>query len=388
MGQRKHNRIKNVLPIRCWGTDGMGKPFVELAHTLDVSHTGVRVGGFSALVAIGDVIHVQYRHRKAKFEVAWVGRPGSSRDAQVGIRCLEAAKDIFSLGLSDKESVDEFQELAVEQKRKGVDSRAHIRYNARGGVDLLTVATHEGSWAALADISLGGCYLSTLVPLNVGLELEMLVQVHDIRINAYGTVRTCHPSVGMGVEFVRFRTPDDKQALKALIDYLGHGGQSQSRTDTPAKPDTRAVAERLQVITKELYDIEQLMKSSTLNPEILYGFRESVSAVRNTGWALQRWMELQDRNENPFPVLSYLNTERIRLATRTCRALFEDMRTNEVKSNKRQLNDLLHAVEDLFTHLAGIDFSVIHETPDEPPEFAPAPVAGSAQSKAAAENKK
>src|SRR5262245_39955302 len=64
MGDRKHPRIKNVLPIRCWGTDSMGKPFVELAHTLDVSHSGVRVGGFATLVAQGDVINVQYRHRK------------------------------------------------------------------------------------------------------------------------------------------------------------------------------------------------------------------------------------------------------------------------------------------------------------------------------------
>jgi hypothetical protein len=380
MGQRKHKRIKNVLPIRCWGTDSAGKPFVQVAHTLDVSHSGVRVGGFTTLVAPGDVLNVQYRHRKARFEVAWVGRPSSSRDAQIGIRCLEASKDIFSLGLSDKETYDEFETPIVEAKRTGIEGRAHVRYNAKGGVDILTVATHEGSWAELADISLGGCYLSTLTGLTVGLEVEMLVQSNDIRINCYGTVRTCHPGVGMGIEFTRFRTEDDKAAIGALIEYLSGGGQFQMRSDGPTKPDTKAVSDRLQTITKELYDIEQLMKSSTLNPEILYGFRESVSSVRNTSWALQRWMELQDRNENPFPVLSYLNTERIRLATRMCRSLFEDMRSNEVKSNKRQLNELLRAVEDLFTHLAGIDFTVIQESDDEP--FEPE----EARSKAVGEN--
>jgi hypothetical protein len=127
----------------------------------------------------------------------------------------------------------------------------------------------------------------------------------------------------------------------------------------------------LQAITQELYGIEQLMKSSTLNPEILHDFRQSVGSVRNTGWALQRWMELRDRNENPFPVLAYLNTERIRLATRTCRALYDDMRSNEVKTNKKQLADLLHSIEDLFTHLAGIDFAVIHDSEEEAPEFGP-----------------
>jgi hypothetical protein len=364
MGHRKHVRVKNVLPIRCWGTDATGKPFVEVAHTLDVSHKGVRVGGFTALVAVGDVVNVQYRHRKAKFEVAWVGRPGSSRNAQIGIRCLEAAKDIFSLGLTDKQIVDDYEVLESKRKREHVESRTHTRFNATGGADLLTVATHEGSWGQLADISRGGCYLSTLNPLNVGLEVELLLQSNDVRVNAYGTIRTCHPGVGMGIEFTAFRAPMDKESLEGLVQRLETGEKPQVTSET-GKPDAKEVAARLQAITQELYGIEQLMKSSTLNPEILYDFRESVSSVRNTGWALQRWMELKENNENPFPVLSYLNTERIRLATRTCRSLYHDMRMNEVKSNKKQLNDLLRAVEDLFTHLAGIDFTVLDGSQDE-----------------------
>jgi hypothetical protein len=364
MGKRKHARVKNVLPVRCWGTDGMGKPFVELAHTLDISHSGVRVGGFTTLVAMGDVINVQYRHNKARFEVAWVGRPGSAKDAQIGIKCLETSKDIFGLGLKDELIVDDYQgDLALESKRKGMENRSHQRYTAKGGIDLLTVATHEGSWAELADISLGGCYLATLTPLNVGLEVEMVLQCGDSRFNAFGTVRTCHPNVGMGVEFTRFRTTEDQRVLETLIDRLSHGGDTARPEAAPAKPDSAMVSGRLQAVTQELYDIEQLMKSSSLKPEILYEFREAASTVRNTSWALQRWMELQDKNENPFPVLSYLNTERIRLATRTCRSLYEDMRANEVKSNKKQLDALLKAVEDLFTHLAGIDFAVIE--PDE-----------------------
>jgi hypothetical protein len=366
MGKRKHARVKNVLPVRCWGTDGMGKPFVELAHTLDISHSGVRVGGFSALVAIADVINVQYRHNKARFEVAWVGRPGSAKDGQIGIKCLESSKDIFGLGLKDELIVDDYQgDLAIEIKRKGIENRSHQRYSAKGGVDLVTVATHEGSWAEVADISLGGCYLTTLTPLNVGLEIEMVLQVGDARFNAFGTVRTCHPNVGMGVEFTRFRTPEDQNAHQALIERLASGGEVPA-ADAPAKPDAANVAGRLKAVTQELYDIEQLMKSSSLKPEILYEFREAASTVRNTSWALQRWMELQERNENPFPVLSYLNTERIRLATRTCRSLYEDMRANEVKSNKKQLDALLKAVEDLFTHLAGIDFAVIEPEDAEP----------------------
>ena len=51
MGQRKNSRTKMVLPLRVWGTDANGNPFVQLAHTLDVSAHGARLAGFRAALS-------------------------------------------------------------------------------------------------------------------------------------------------------------------------------------------------------------------------------------------------------------------------------------------------------------------------------------------------
>ena len=42
--KRRTGRTKAVLPVRIKGTDSGGKAFEELAHTLDVTPTGVRLG--------------------------------------------------------------------------------------------------------------------------------------------------------------------------------------------------------------------------------------------------------------------------------------------------------------------------------------------------------
>src|SRR5579864_1709745 len=42
--KRRGNRTKAVLPVRIKGKDLAGQAFEEMAHTLDVTTTGVRLG--------------------------------------------------------------------------------------------------------------------------------------------------------------------------------------------------------------------------------------------------------------------------------------------------------------------------------------------------------
>jgi hypothetical protein len=368
MGSRRQLRIKNVLPVRVWGMDASGAPFVELAHTMDVSHSGVRLGGVQTQVAAGSVVNVQYHHRKAKFEVAWVGRPGSARATQIGVRCLETGKDLWNLELPDDEIDDSYQ--PPHPGKKFVEGRMHRRLNATAGVDYIVVGTQEGAWAELKDVSLGGCYLVTQEPAFVGTELEMLLELSESKVNVFGIVRSHHPHAGMGVEFTKFRTETDKRTLETKLTEIANAPFKPVKADLPPG-DSPTVANRLQMITRELHDVEQLIISSRTAPEILHEFREAVGRVRNTSWALQRWTELQKNDESPFPVKSFLNTERIRLATRLCNTLLEDMRQQEIRTQKKHLDELLRSVEDLFTHLAGIDFCVLHPLTDE--EVGPAP---------------
>ena len=92
MGHRREERIPLRLPATVWGTDGAGKPFVERAHTLDISSMGARLEGLSHPVAPGTVLGVQHGVAAARFRVLWVGEQGSARAGQIGIRCVEVGK--------------------------------------------------------------------------------------------------------------------------------------------------------------------------------------------------------------------------------------------------------------------------------------------------------
>ena len=370
MGKRRQTRIKSVLPVRVWGVDSQGKPFAEVAHTLDISYAGVRLGGISTAVDIGSVVALQCRHRKGQFSVSWLGRPGSSRDKQIGLRNMEPSRDLFGMNLTDAYLVDDFVgNLEMEESnRKDRETRRTPRYNCSGGADFASPNSRNTNWAELQDISKFGCYLTTLSPLPVGTEIELAVHLEDDRIQVVGLVRTCHPMVGMGVEFQRFFTDDEESKLDAKLKKLREGASFPAPRGITIKPDAAAISMRLQGVTKELESIDQLIQNGPVDPTVLAEFRDAVSQVRNTAWALQRWMELDQSQLSPYPVLSYLNAERISMATRLCESLNNEFQKSDIGRQKKKLEGLLGAVEKLFTKLAGIDLAVLG------PELEPEPV--------------
>jgi hypothetical protein len=90
MGERKELRVKMVLPVRVSGTDNEGKPYSLLAHTLDFSRLGARLGGVRQPVRVGETLSLEYKLRRARFVIRWVGPPGTRSEHQVGIQSLES----------------------------------------------------------------------------------------------------------------------------------------------------------------------------------------------------------------------------------------------------------------------------------------------------------
>jgi hypothetical protein len=182
--------------------------------------------------------------------------------------------------------------------------------------------------------------------------------------------------VGMGVEFQRFFTEDEEAKLDKKLKSLRQSASFPTSRGVTIKPDAAAISMRLQAVTKELESIDQLIQNGPVDPTVLGEFRDAVSQVRNTAWALQRWMELEQSQLSPYPVLSYLNAERIALATRLCDSLNNEFQRSDIRRQKKNLDGLLAAVEKLFTRLAGIDLSVLG--PDiegeEMPSMLPGPV--------------
>ena len=109
-------RTKSVVPTRLWIA---GSRESHLAHTLDVSEHGVRLGGFRGELKVGDKIEIEYQHKKAQFRVAWIAAREGSSEKQIGVECLEPGKQVWG----------------VESLSRGMSTR---NKNDRDYYDLLT----------------------------------------------------------------------------------------------------------------------------------------------------------------------------------------------------------------------------------------------------------
>ncbi|HYX69505.1 MAG TPA: PilZ domain-containing protein, partial [Terriglobales bacterium] len=358
------SRSKMVLPVRVWGMNSLGKPFTQLAHTLDITATGARLAGFHCQLNLDDVVGIQYRHRKARFRVAWVGRPKAGGDTLIGAQCLEQEKNIWGLELDEGAQRDEY-EPAARLPDRAHERRHQPRLPVAGSVEVRRPFAEGGLRAYLSDISLTGCYVQTADPVRVQSPLRLLMRIADIELDYRGVVRTCHPGVGMGVEFTEPVSPADGVRLRFLFQRLVKG-ELQPAAAPAAKPDSAHVAGRLQAACNQLRELEEVIKSVEVDPRVLRQFREALGHARNTAWAMQRWIELHTNQDDAFTVHRYLNRERIRLATEVCRTLGNDLRVTEPGLPPAELEGLLDAVENLFTELA--DFSL---PAGEAPEAAP-----------------
>ena len=98
MNQRRKNRTKAVLPVKVKGKDSTGAAFEELAHTLDVTAAGARLGAIRRQLNVLDEITVFYRQRKMQFRVVWVKKLQGTSEFQVGLQAVVQDKEGWGLG--------------------------------------------------------------------------------------------------------------------------------------------------------------------------------------------------------------------------------------------------------------------------------------------------
>lgn len=105
------------------------------------------------------------------------------------------------------------------------------------------------------------------------------------------------------------------------------------------------VAERLQHVTNELRDIENMLIHEKLESAVLTDFRDAVNRVRTTAWAVQQYLDAPDGKDQSGSVLSLLANERVRVAYRLCRLIDGDLANKEMQSGP--LVQLYLAAKDL-----------------------------------------
>jgi hypothetical protein len=213
VGHRTHKRIAAVYPIRLWGLDANGKPFIEAATTQDVSRTGALLKDVPAKLSVGDVIALRSGEEKCRFRVVWVGRAGTPEEGHLGLQNLEPEKQIWDLELPEQ-TVDAYTRPPEVEHR--LLPRLQCSISAEVGTANLSGRTR----AFVTDINLGGCYVSTSEDTSLESKLTICLWLDErTRIWTDGIVISHHPGFGIGVKFLNMSRTNVEQ-LKEFIEFI------------------------------------------------------------------------------------------------------------------------------------------------------------------------
>ena len=74
----------------------------HLAHTIDITHAGARLGALRMPLQPGMIISLQRGSQKTKFRIAWT-RQVATNELQAGVESLELQNNFWGVDLSDQE---------------------------------------------------------------------------------------------------------------------------------------------------------------------------------------------------------------------------------------------------------------------------------------------
>ena len=95
--RRRQDRIQAVLPVRVRGTDTYGVSFEALAHTLDLTPTGARLGAIRHELKVLDTLTILYHQRRIEFTVVWTKLLDARGEYQVGLQAFSQEKEPWGM---------------------------------------------------------------------------------------------------------------------------------------------------------------------------------------------------------------------------------------------------------------------------------------------------
>jgi hypothetical protein len=211
--------IGPILPMRIWGTDVHGSIFRQSVNARDVSETGALLDGLKQKMHLGDLLGVEYDNHKAHARITGIGEATSSQSVLCSVQLLENATCPWKGALP---------KTAYEGPPPPKERRRHERYRVPVGLEIRPLSDVP-MYVCAADVSAGGCYVETILPMKKGTEMQLTIWLESGRIVSKGIVRTSDISVGMGIEFVGM-TP-------AEVDLLQQFLQAQAAVGSATVPD-------------------------------------------------------------------------------------------------------------------------------------------------------
>jgi len=192
MDDRPEARVEAQINVRVWGLDAEGRPFFQNAHAGSISSEGAQLSGVRHPLRVGDVIGIQHNEKKARFKIVWVKDGALPRTVEAGVQILSNQRSPWlDLATSNEQPV-----------APGGNKRRFHRHKVLFPIEISfgdSRRTHLQTSAT--DIGGRGCYVETLLPLQVGTKVNISFWVESEKVQTTGIVRTSDPNVGMGIEF-------------------------------------------------------------------------------------------------------------------------------------------------------------------------------------------
>jgi hypothetical protein len=228
MDKRPETRVATVILVRVWGMDSDGRPFFQNANATNISSEGAMLSGISHPLKAGDVVGVQHGEKKARFKVVWVVDGGVARKIELGVQILPNQQSPWlALAKPGKAEI-----APAKNKRKYV--RHKVLFPLEIGFEDAR-RTHMQTNAT--DIGGRGCYVETLLPLQLGTKVKITFWMDSEKVQTSGVVRASDGGVGMGIEFTQLDN-EVQDRLQKHLDKLDAGLTRHDAAKSAANADS------------------------------------------------------------------------------------------------------------------------------------------------------
>src|SRR3954452_3671494 len=402
---RREERIPAKIPVRVWGVDMNGMPFMQTAYAVDITRMGARLVDLYCLPEIGEVT-LGHSGQKARYKIAWTGSLGGAEAGEVGLRLLEAEKNIWGKSLTKAAANAEhgnghgtashtahhpsaskapaMAAAAVAAAPVYTRQRLHPRYPAHAATEVLPDGALKPVWATLTKISASGFYAETPSPLVTDTCVDVTLKTLVGEIKSRGMTRSSHPGIGMGIGFVSFEQ-EDKVRLERFIEQVVRSNDiafglgvvkvepvDQGRTHPVVMaPKTKKsvrnaevsadrlernsrLTARLRSLILELRELQEAVASADLDRRVARAFENSVTSTHQNAEYLTRWLNSENENKDPYPVIEQINAERVRIAAEQARELLIDIDAQEIEHSTQGFEKLTAAVTALHKRLTNM----------------------------------
>ena len=215
MDNRVEIDVASQITVRVWGIDSDGRPFFQNTTASHLTGDTAMVSGISHPLKAGDVIGIQFDFKKARFSVVAVTDSGVPRKINATVQLLPAQRSPWQELVG---TVEKPQFVATASNK-----RRFVRHKVLFPIEIsFEDARRSHMQTSATDIGGRGCYVETLLPLQLGTKVIITFWLDSEKIRTTGMVKASDPGVGMGIEFTALDNIVQER-LQSHLDKLDDG---------------------------------------------------------------------------------------------------------------------------------------------------------------------